>query len=340
MWDLDTILRQHNQDAVSWMMEGARVDEVQRPIPENWALTTLSNRLKVAPPFLSQLLEAFANVDTLERFLELIRTYLPESEHEILSEQGNGRVYRFCYYFNRKYFPLPPGAYEWGVDQFVRGLQVMLFGMSYSAYHELDFRPGYSLLLSLIVYPYAGDDRDEPGWRGEPETGDETLEEVFDGSRVPLFDLVQKIVGPDAVRMVPANGWTPDALHKMTDGTKYEGVGDFADWACQHTGCVVLDANYENCYYSEGDGEPTFKWSVYNVKRLSQDWPKVQKIRASIDHIVEWLEADKDVRYRELVEFLVAHPKVSTTEVVAYDPWDLHIDLEQVMENEDDDDDD
>jgi len=32
--------------------------------------------------------------------------------------------------------------------------------MSYSAYHELQMRPGYLLLLSLVIYPYEGDERD------------------------------------------------------------------------------------------------------------------------------------------------------------------------------------
>jgi len=64
----------------------------------------------------------------------------------------------------------------------------------------------------------------------------------------------------------------------MTDGTKYDGAGAFADWACSCTGGIVLDSSYENCDYEEGSGEPTFLWTKHNVDILTEQWSRVQEI--------------------------------------------------------------
>ena len=72
------------------------------------------------------------------------------------------------------------------------------------------------------------------------------------------------------------------------------------------TGCVVLDSSYEDCAYVEGEGEPIFKWTRYNVDLLTEQWSKVQEIRQEIDSIVEWLEADPISHFGELLEFLTA----------------------------------
>jgi hypothetical protein len=129
----------------------------------------------------------------------------------------------------------------------------------------------------------------------------------------------------------------------MTDGTRYDGVGAFADWACSSTGCVVLDSNYENCDYEEGSGEPTFLWTKRNVDILTSDWPRVQEIRGKIDQIVEWLEADPIGRFRELIGFLLKFEPVKTKKRRKrgyYEPFEHHCELDQDNGEEDDDRDD
>jgi len=160
MWDLDTIIQQNNQAAINYMMRGREVDIAQSPQPQAWSLSLLAEKLRVGPPLLSALLQSFTNFDILENFLGLIREFLPEHEEEILSEAGGRRVYRFCYLFGKRYFPLPPYAFEADYGQLVNGMPIELMAMSYSAYHDLDMRQGYLLLLSLIIYPYEGDERD------------------------------------------------------------------------------------------------------------------------------------------------------------------------------------
>jgi hypothetical protein len=138
----------------------------------------------------------------------------------------------------------------------------------------------------------------------------QTLMEIFAGARVPLLDVARRLVGEDLVRRLPADGWTPEELHRVTDGTKYDGVGEFADWVCSQTGCVVLDNNYGDVDWNTDEMDPTFSWSQRNVDMLTRDWPKVKEIRQKIDHIVEWLEADPPMRFRELLDFIL--PKIKT----------------------------
>ena len=358
MWDLDTIIRQNNQVAIDYMMRGREVDVAQSPQPQIWSLALLAQKLQVGPPLLSELLNCFTNYDTLEGFLRLIRWFLPEHEEEILSAPSKQRVYKYCYLFGKRYFPLPPYAFQAAVEQLVTGLPIELMAMSYSAYHELDMRRGYLLLLSLVIYPYEGHWRDEEerAWlAGESERhtpfGDpipppegKTLMEVFNGARVPLLDLVQQNVGAELAGLIPRDGWTAEELHQWTDGTQYDGVGQFADWACSQTGGILLDYSYDDCEYMEGMAEPIFQWSQFNVDELTKEWPKVKEAREKIDRVVEWLEADPIIRFRELLEFLTAkakttHKKNTKRDKHEYDPTEHWCPLDQVTQYEEEEED-
>ncbi len=313
MWDIQNLCRENNLEAIRKMMGGAELDQATTPPAKDWPLSLLATKMKIGPPVISEIMQGLTDIDTLTAFLALIRAFVPDHEDDILEQPRSLRVRRFCYHFEREHFPLP----AWGISNpamdFVRNLPVDLMAMSYDAYHDMGFTPGYTMLLSLVVYPYWGDERDEyePGNPFEPGVAvkkEQTLVEVFGGARIPLLDVTGQIVGRQLVRQIPAAGWQPKELHRITDGTVYEGVGHFADWACSQTGCVVLDNNYSDCQYQEGMGDPIFLWTKYNVKRLTADWPKVQEYRRKIDHIVEWLEADPPTRFGELLNELLKHP--------------------------------
>ena len=156
-----------------------------------------------------------------------------------------------------------------------------------------------------------------------------------------MLDLAQRIVGEEIVNRITRDGWTPEELHRMTDGTRFDAVGAFADWVCSSTGCVVLDSSYENCDYEEGSGEPTFLWTKHNVDILTEQWPRVQEIRGKIDQIVEWLEADPIGRFRELLDFLLKTEPVKTRKKRKrryYEPFEHHCELDQDNGEEEDDD--
>jgi len=292
-------VRQNNQVGLEAIMRGRNAEEAQSPQPEGWALSILADMLKVGPPLLTEIIGCLDQIETVKEFRQLVKLLLPEYESEIMGAARNRRVYKFCYYFGIEYYPLPANT-DCPPGDWVSGMPVELMAMSYSAYHELQLRPGYLLLLSLVIYPYEGDERD--------------IDEDIPGSgaRVPLLDLVRRLVGEQIVNRIPMEGWNTEELHRMTDGTKYDGVGAFADWACSSTGCVVLDSSYENCDYEEGSGEPTFLWTKHNVDILTEQWPKVQEIRGEIDHLVEWLEADSIGHFRELLDFLLKAEPVKT----------------------------
>lgn len=326
MWDLDSIVAQNNQAAIDYMMRGREVDIAQSPQPKAWSLSLLAQKLRVGPPALAILLQSFTNYETLETFLSIIRRYLPEYEDEILSAAGGQRGYSFCYHFGRKYFPLPPYAFNSTLEQLTTGLPVELMAMSYSAYHELAMRRGYLLLLSLVIYPYEGHYRDQ-----EDDDG---------GARVPLIDRVQQLVGTELAGLIPRDGWMPEELHRWTDGTQYDGVGTFADWVCSQTGCIILDYSYNDCEYIEGMAEPIFQWSQFNVDELTKEYPKVKQVREKIDCVVEWLEADPIIRFRELIEFLTAkartrHKKATKRDKFEYDETEHWCPLDMVVQYED-----
>ncbi len=384
MWDLDEMVRRNNQAALDYMMGGYKIETEQAPMPPVWALAKLADKLKVGPPLLSDIVECLLKQDTTTAFLKLVREFLPEHEAEIMAEIRPRRLYRFVYLFNRKYFTLPANT-DCPLSVWIEHMPVQMLAMSYFAYHELDMRPGYLLLLSLVVYPYEGDERDEendliafapdelPKTRYKARTSDvdwlrglvtqlavngqwiapmgfvvgktaentielkmavniqdvkeviartiaiakragieavfnsggRTAEEKTTAARVPLLDKVTRIVGKELVSQIPGTGWDPEELHRFTDNTEYEGVGDFGNWACSQTGCVLLDTAYENCQFVEGNAEPEFPWTRNNVETLAGDWPKVKTIRQKIDHMVEWLEISPRNRFRTLLEFIL-----------------------------------
>jgi len=311
-------------------MRGQKAEEAQSPQPEGWALSLLADLLKVGPPMLSEIIGCLEQIETVKEFRALVVMLLPEYETEILTAPRNRRVYKFCYYFGIEYYPLPANT-DCPPADWVIGMPVELMAMSYSAYHELQMRPGYLLLLSLVIYPYEGDERDI-------EEGNEVS---FNGARVPLLDTVRRIVGEETSNRIPRDGWTAEELHRMTDGTKYDGVGAFADWTCSSTGCVVLDSSYENCDYEEGSGEPTFLWTKRNVDILTGQWPRVQEIREKIDHLVEWLEAEPEGHFHELLDFLLKTKHINTkkkSKRTSYDPFEHHCELDQDTGEEEDDD--
>ena len=311
-------------------MRGREAEQAQSPQPEGWALSLLAEMLKAGPPLLTEIIGCLEQIETVKEFRELVRMLLPEYESEIMAAPRNRRVYKFCYYFGIEYYPLPANT-DCPPADWVSGMPVELMAMSYSAYHELQMRPGYLLLLSLVIYPYEGDERDI----------EEENEVSLDGARVPLLDIVRRIVGEDLVNRIPKDGWTNDELHRMTDGSNYDGVGAFADWVCSNTRCVVLDSSYENCDYEEGSGEPTFLWTKHNVDILTEQWPRVQEIRGKIDHLVEWLEQDQIVHFRELLDFLCKSkpikPKKKRKRTYGA-PFEHHCALDQDTGEEDDDD--
>jgi len=420
MWDLQSIVSQNNYAAVQAMMTAERVEVADNPTPTVWPLTYLAQRLKVGPPILSEIVNGFVDIEWMERFLKLIRDFLPEYEEDILSRPCNQRAWRFCRIFDRKYFALGVTNPAFGTHELLYRLPIQLMGMSYDVYHDLDLRPGYLLLMSLVPYPYQGDERDledddvpfdldnlkgkkskwEPrqsdvdwlrglviqlkdggswvapmgfqidkiddrhlqlkasvnseecqevlrrtmliakrlGIEVEVKAGRSAQEKLQAGARIVLLEAAGRIVGQELVKRIPADGWDNKELHAMTDRSHYAGIGEFADWALAETGLLLLDHNYEQCEYVEGEMEPLFQWTRHNVETLTEQWPKVKKVRKKIERITEWLEAAPEERFSELLEFLLkkAAELPPHKPRPPYDPMEHWCKLDTKWEDDDD----
>jgi len=267
--------------------------------PPIFPLSILARKLIGGPPSLGYFIELLEQSETFKDFLDLVRTHLPEREFEIMAEDLNLRACKFSHYFSEQFFPLRDDAFseDFTVGDLLAGIPVQLLGFSYESYHSFtDFRKGYILVLSLIEAPW-----------GEDPLGfdDEDDEDGMQGSRVPIIEEVGNLVGEGLERLLPDKGWSPGELHEMTDGTEFEGCGDFADWVWGITGCAILDTQGE---YSEM-GEQ-IDWSREEVEGLTDDWKQSRYILEKIHRVALLLEQDTESNFRKLLSLLLDKPDI------------------------------
>lgn len=286
MWDLDTLHYLNEQAEQRHLRAVARAEEASQenapPAPSIpvYPLAVLARQLVSGPPSLAYIVELFENSDVIAAFMELVQEYLPDYEQEIRSADIDERIRLFSSYFERHYFPLNYELYddEDSLEGFLRQIPVDLRGFSYDDYHEFtDFRSGYVLLLALIESPFYNDEGH--------------------GGRIPILTHISDLFGRDVAELIPPDGWEPAFLHQRTDGTRFDGVGVFADWVHSQTDCWVLDANYYDY-----DGE---QWQQHIVAELTEQWPRVCEIERKITHVVEFMEANPRKRFLELLNLLL-----------------------------------
>ena len=276
MYDLET-LRLLNERATiaSRKLVNEKLGQPVATTPEPvFPLAVLATKLLVGPPSLSRLIDLVLNYDSIVEFLELVREYLPEHEGEIMAQgEEQSRIERFCSLFGNRYFPLadlPDYGDDSLLSDFLQYIPVELMGFAYDDYEEFNsFRDGFILLLAVVESPYA-------------ET-----------SRVPLLERVKELVGKDLLALIPPEGWSLDDIHRMLDGTEYEGCVAFADWVHNNTDCWQLDANHT-------DYGPEF-WSRDIVDGLTRQWPTVMDLQDKMHRMFEWLEEDVHHNFSKLL---------------------------------------
>lgn len=246
-------------------------------------LAVLADKLTLGPPALGALVDILDKSEIVQKFLELVREYLPEYEREMMSLDNFDRVERFKRLFEERYFPLADFGFddEETMYNLVYTIPIMLGGITYEEYHEFDnYRDGHILLLSLVIYPYVT---------------------LGDGgaiaSRVPLLEEVAEKVGKELAERIPPEGWEPKLLHEVCDGSRFAGVADFADWVCSCTETWVLDTNYEE-YGEEA-------WDREIVDELTAQWQRVVQIQDRLMNMSVWLEESPKARFEEMLNFIL-----------------------------------
>lgn len=280
MWDLDTL---HYLNELACLGAQKMVNDrigpttSSRPAPV-FPLSILAFKLIVGPPSLVRLVDLLEDSDSIAYFLELVREYLPTHEGEIMAQGDDaGRLERFHHHFSNQYFPLADdyAAYaDFEISDFIRHIPVQLMGFAYDDYEEFNsFRDGFILLLSIVESPFD------------------------DNERIPILERVKELVGKRLVELIPTGGWGLDDVHRMFDGTEYEGCVTFVDWVHSATGCWQLDANY----YDYGPEE----WGREIVSGLTEQWPTVLEMQAKMQHMFEWLEEDMYHNFEKLLAIML-----------------------------------
>ncbi len=244
-----------------------------------YPLAILARLLITGPPSLSHLVDLMENSEVVADFHELVSEYLPEHEAFIMSQDTEGRIREFAYYFGQQYFPLSDNLLmeEYTLGDLLREIPVELMGFNYEDYHAFnDFRDGYILLLALVESPYADD--------GE-------------GGRIPILERVRELVGKGLAELIPPEGWSTEDLHRMLDDSDFAGAADFGDWVTANTGCWVLDATYDDY-----EGE---LWAHHIVDQLTVQWPHVVELQDRIHNMSDWLEEDIYYRFQELLAHML-----------------------------------
>jgi len=252
-----------------------------------YPLMAMEERLVHGPPSLDIIIDLLRSDDDIEKFIELVRTYLPEHEMEILRGDTDHKITCFMNYFSQKYFRLSipaswDGIYEQLCDEYSLGdfcyiLPLELMGFSEEEYEYIpsNYDIGYIMMTALVVYPFYNEE----------------------GQRVPLLEECSSIAGKDIVEEIPERGWTNEQLHALTNGTRFNALADWADWICSETKSCQLNANYE--WY---EMEP---WSEMLVQQLTEEYPELCRIRQAVENMNLWLCRSPSANFREIIEFLV-----------------------------------
>ncbi len=310
MYDLDTI-RRLNEEACQFAMSLANTNKTPvvnmkamnaglGPTPV-FPLGILASKLMGGPPSLAYFVQLLEMSACYLDFRKLIRDYLPRHEMEIMAEDVDKRVQMFSLFFTQEYFPLNEHALCGDIDimGFVSGVPFQPMGFSADVYHNFQgFRPGYILALSLVECP----------WWDEDPYGDDWGEDIPDdkdgvpGIRVPILETVRGMVGQRLANLIPGSGFSPAVIHDKTDGTEFDGLGDFADWVTTNTGNFWLDTMGESLYL---EGEGGFEWDSGVVEQLTIEWEEATYIMGKIHNMALLLEKNPQETFKQLLVLLL-----------------------------------
>jgi len=324
MYDIET-MRRLNEEACRFAMSLSNTNEAPAvnvkamnaglgPTPV-FPLSILAGKLRAGPPSIAYFVQLLEMSDYFLDFRKLIRDYLPKHEMEIMAEDIDKRVQMFSLFFTQEYFPLNEEALsgELDIGQFVSGIPFQPMGFSSEGYHNFQgFRPGYILALSLVDprHTYCRDNLSvstltQCPWDEDPY-GDDFGEDVVEdkdgvpGIRIPILETVRDMIGARLANLIPGKGFTPQEIHDKTDGTEFDGLGQFADWVSVNSDNALLDTMGESLYLEGGP-----PWDSETVEGMTVDWEEATDIISQIHNIALLLEKDPKETFQRLLALLL-----------------------------------
>lgn len=251
------------------------------PLP----LDVLTLKLRrLSPPSLSGLLDRLVHIESYQDFLNLVEEYLPERLEEVkwLSDAGQ-RMSFFASHFADKYFPLSYYFSDdyWdagdGYDQLLGEIPINYGGCEMEDLHEVDnWRAGHLLMGSLgLPHLFGG---------------------VDEGLGVVWLDECANHVDREQLQRLPDGGWGANELHRLLDGTEYEGAAIFTSWLGNNTGNAFMDAHPEYPF--------TDPWEMEMVEILTADYHQSVVWENQISALGVLLETQSNARYTEMLDFI------------------------------------
>jgi len=235
----------------------------------------------LGPPSLSVLIARLGEMEEYEDFIDLVREFLPEREEEILNQPTPAiQMAAFASYFEDRYFPIDDTFKLGDAESYydlVRGIPVILTGLSFDDYHEIStyFSPGFQLMTYLLEDPYEDED-----------------------ARIALAEACGEHVSVDLLQRVPEGGLSPSEAHHLLNDTPYKALALWGDIVGLNTGNFFLDTDYEMLGYDLPG------WTKEVVEEFTQQWLQADLINQQVCALAEWLDGDPTTRFGEIFNFI------------------------------------
>jgi len=234
------------------------------------------------PPSINVLLSMIEDHQHYAEFVKLLKELLPEREKQILQETGvTDQIAKFAGYFEDRYFPLPASFRDGEAETYydlVHALPLIPLGFGYQDYDNLiqDGYPGYRLMTYFFRQPY--DDQ---------------------GARVALGEACGESVPVELLKRVPEPGFSPEEMHKLTDGTPYEALARWGEALSLDTGNEFLDTDEEMM-----DNSELPEWSRGNVEYFTRKWKEAERFQQAIGELSDKFDSNAEAFLREVLDFI------------------------------------
>jgi len=234
------------------------------------------------PPSLSTLIGMLQDNQDYADFVHLIKEFLPERETEILGQPGpEQQVASFAGYFEDRYFPLLHFLRYGEAEEYAdltQSIPLIALGFGYQDYDDLvqNGNTGSMLMTYFFRQPY----------------GDQ-------GARVALGEACQEQVPAELLQRIPEQGFTPQDLHKLLDGTPFQSLATWGDLIHLNTGNDLLDTDEEMMSNSVLP-----EWSIENVTYFTHQWAEAQEKQQGPFAMAEEFEKEPVAYFQEVIDFI------------------------------------